>query len=512
MSARTLGINGFGRIGKLSLWYHLGGDDFDTMVVNLGREVGSSLEALLEYATKDSTYGPVHRYLHGRAGRAEIEVVDEGRGVVRLHGKEVRFLREKRDPREIPWREHDVQLVVDATGKFADPTKAADDPKGALRGHLESGARVVVVSAPFKGVSTGLPADAAVLINGINQFEFDPGRHRVVSAASCTTTALAHMVRPLLDRDATRHILTASMSTVHATTNSQMVLDAVPKAGATDLRKTRSVFNNIILTSTGAARALEMVMPEIGRIGFMADSVRVPLTTGSLIILNLTFQSEMTVDGRPSLDRQRLNEIYRAAAEGEARDLVVYSEQQNVSADIVGQDAAVVIEAAETHTRTGFIHLQLPVDLGAAAGAPAGATAAAGAGGSDGGDAGDRLAAGMGTSGEVDRQAMGIPDEAERLPNGGTGGGTAETGEGGAGTPGRDQAVASHSAYGEDSGSDLDLEGRGPLPGAMKAAYPGLREVRVPVTHAKIFGWYDNELGSYTGRLGQLTAQIAADL
>jgi glyceraldehyde 3-phosphate dehydrogenase len=493
MSVRTLGINGFGRIGKLSLWYHLGGDDFDTIVVNLGREVGTSLNALLEYATKDSTYGPLHRYLAGRAGRREIEVLDEGQGLVRLQGKEVRFLREKRDPRTIPWREQGVQLVVDATGKFGDPTRPGDDPRGALRGHLESGARVVILSAPFKGVSDGIPPDAGIFIKGINHHEFDPGRHPVVSAASCTTTALAHMVRPLLDRDATRQILTASMSTVHATTNSQTVLDAVPKAGAADLRKTRSVFNNIILTSTGAARALEMVLPEIGRIGFMADSVRVPLTTGSLIILNVTFQSEVTVDGRPSLDRERINEIYREAAEGEARDLVIFSEEQNVSADIVGQEHAVVIEAAETHTRTGFIHLQLPAELGASSNA-------GGAAREDGGQTGDRVPAGIAPPAEADHAAMGIPaEEAERPPSGAT-------------DRGAEQALSPGSAYGEDSGSDLDLHGRGPVPGPAKAAYPRLGEVRVPVTHAKIFGWYDNELGSYTGRLGELTAHIARNL
>ena len=197
-----------------------------------------------------------------------------------------------------------------------------DDPKGSIRGHLAAGARKVVInSSPFKSKTKGVPMpdDTAILINGINHFQFDPGRHKVVSAASCTTTALAHMMRPLLDRDLTRHMITAGMSTVHAVTSSQPVLDAVPAAGATDLRKTRCAMDNIILTSTNAAKALEQVMPEIANIGFMADSVRIPTATVSLIILNVTFQSEARPDGTVSVDRDVINEIYREAAEGRPR-------------------------------------------------------------------------------------------------------------------------------------------------------------------------------------------------
>jgi hypothetical protein len=319
------------------------------------------------------------------------------------------------------------------------------------------------------------------------------------------------MVRPLLDRDVTRNILTASMSTVHATTNSQTVLDTVPKTGAIDLRKTRSVFNNIILTSTGAAKALELVMPEIGRIGFMADSVRVPLTTGSLIILNVTFQTEVTLDGRPSIDKHVINHIYREAAEGEARGLVVYSEEQNVSADMVGMDAAVVIEAVETHTRTGFIHLQLPSDLGSVADtyqergtlASPVLTSVAQPRPSD-------MAAAMGLEGvEQLGGTTGLPCKTPQAQ---------QTEEELRMTGVRDQdrgagdGLEPRSGYGADSGSDLDLHARGPLPGSEQAAFPELREVRVPVTHLKVFGWYDNELGSYTGRLAELTAHIAQSL
>ena len=398
---RTLGINGLGRIGKLTLWYHLAHDSFDRFVVNLGRPVGTSLQSVVEYVGKDSTYGPLHRYLGGYKGRPDIKVIDENEGLIRAYGKDIVLLREARNPKEIPWRDNGVSLVVDCTGKFQDPHADADDAKGALRGHLAAGARAVVQSSPFKvkreGVS--LPDDSAVLIYGINHLDYDPGKHKLVSAASCTTTALAHMLRPLLARDLTHDMITAGMSTIHAATASQPVLDTVPGSGAKDLRKTRGAMDNIVITSTNAAKALEQVMPEIATIGFMADSVRIPTATVSLVILNVTFQTEMLPDGTVSVDRDAINTIYREAAEGEARGLVKYSEEQNVSADMLGEDAAVVIETVETHTRTGFVDLKL-------------------AGGTE----------------------------------------------------------------------------------------------RVPLTHVKVFGWYDNEMGSYAHRLGQLTTHVARSL
>jgi glyceraldehyde 3-phosphate dehydrogenase len=408
-SRRTLGINGLGRIGKLTLWYHLGRDDFDRFVVNVGRPVGTSLGSVAEYIAKDSTYGALHRFLNGARAKPDLHVVDEEKGILSAYGKEIYVLRKARNPRDIPWRDYSVPLVVECTGMFTDPHTEADSDKGSLRGHLAGGAQVVLQSSPFKSKVKGapLPDDSAMLIHGINHYQFDPTKHKVISAASCTTTALAHMMRPLLDRDLTRRMITAGMSTVHAATNSQPVLDAVPKAGAKDLRKTRSALGNVVLTSTNAAAALEQVMPEIAHIGFMADSVRIPTSTVSLIILNVTFQTDAAPDGTVSIDRDAINAIYRDASEGEAKGLLKYSEQQNVSADMVAEDAAVVIEAVETHARTGFVDLRLPATAG--------------------------------------------------------------------------------------DGQDL-------------------RDFRVPLTHVKVFGWYDNEMGSYTYRLGELTAHVAKSL
>ena len=449
-AARTLGINGLGRIGKLTLWSHLGGDDFDRFVVNVGRPVGTSLASLTEYLAKDSTYGPLHRYLHGRAGRRSLEIVDEDAGLLRIHGKDVLVLRQARNPKDIRWWEHGVAVVVDATGRFVDPTVPADAESGSLRGHLEGGAKVVVQSSPFKikAKNVDLPPDAITLINGINQFNFDPAAHSLVSGASCTTTALAHMLRPLLDRDLTRHMITAGMSTVHAATNTQHVLDAVPKAGAKDLRKTRSVLNNIILTSTNAAKALEQVMPQIRDIGFMADSVRIPTNTVSLVILNVTLQTELRADGRPRIDREVINTIYREAAEGESRDLIRFSEEQNVSADMIGEDAAVVIEGVETHTRTGFIEVRVPAQRAAV---PVGAQS--------------RVPVGAGAWDDPSR-----PD-----------------------------------------GGGMD-DGQPAMPDLLEGDGTKTLPVRIPVTHVKVFGWYDNELGSYTSRLGELTGFVAGQV
>ncbi|MBN2497483.1 MAG: glyceraldehyde-3-phosphate dehydrogenase [Deltaproteobacteria bacterium] len=406
----VLGLNGLGRIGKLSLWYHLHRRHFDGIVINTGREVGESLEHICDVIATDSTYGPLSRFLQGVGGQRDLQVVDEAEGLLAIHGLPVKILRRARNPKDIGWRAEGVRLVVDTTGVFGDPTVPADDPKGSLRGHLEAGARKVLNSAPFKikDKAKKTPDDAAMLIFGINHTRFDPGRHHVLSAASCTTTGLAHMMKPLLEAEETSRILTASMSTIHAATNTQSVLDSVPKAGATDRRKTRAALGNIILSTTGAAKALEQVLPEIQQVGFMADSVRIPTQTVSLINLNVTFHSWLDEKGDPAVSRAFINDLYRKASEGSQKDLLVFTERQNVSADMLGLPAAVVIEGHDNHTRTGFV--ELPADL-------------------------------------------------------------------------------------------LRLQG-------IECDKP----VRMPVTHAKLFGWYDNEYGSYTHCLGELTVYVDKSL
>lgn len=404
---KLLGINGLGRIGKLLLWNQIHLRHYGGFVVNCGREVGKDLDDLIQVIETDSTYGSLHRFLFGLVGRkAEIKVLDASQPVLEIEGLPVKILRQARDPRDINWLEEGVRVVVDCTGNFVDPVLRPEVGKPCLRGHLEAGALKVVCSAPFKSKAsaTEKPADAATMIYGINHLLYDPQKHHIISAASCTTTGLAHMIKPLLEHEESSALLTASMSTIHAATNTQSILDSVPKAGATDLRKSRSVLNNIILSTTGVTKALELVMPEIAGIGFMADSVRVPTNTVSLINLNVTFHSRLDAQGHPSINRKLINDIYRQAAAGPQKDLLVYSERQNVSADLIGSMAAVTVEAHETHTRTGFV--------------------------------------------DVPAQSL------------------------------------------CEAGIQTD------------------RPIRMPVTHAKIFGWYDNELGSYTNCLSRLANYI----
>jgi glyceraldehyde 3-phosphate dehydrogenase len=408
-----LGINGMGRIGKLSLWHHLANKTFDEIVVNVGRPVGKSLADLAHAVEHDSTYGRLSHFLQGYHGQRVIEELGEVSGRMVIHGTPVHFLRTHRNPRDIGWRQHGVRLVVDCTGVFVDPTASADASSGAMRGHLDAGAEKVLLSAPFKIKSSGIamPDDATTVVMGINDEMYIPGQHTLISAASCTTTCLAYMMKPMLDHFGADRILSASMVTVHASTSSQVVLDALPSANASDLRKNRSVLNNLILTTTGAAKALRLVLPEMAEIGMMAESVRVPTATGSLIILTLNLQSESRDN---PINRTDINRVYQEAAEGAYQGNLVYTASQNVSADMIGFPmAAVIIEGAETHTRTAYTRVNL-----------------------------------------------------DRVPNL---------------TPEMRDMIPSHT-------------------------------LEVPVTQAVAYGWYDNELGSYTTMLGKLTQHVADKL
>ncbi len=406
-SRKKLGINGIGRIGKLTLWNHLNAGHFDYFVINTGRKVGKKMEDTIDYLIKDSTYGSLDRFLYGHSGKtANIEITDPEKGLFSINGIPIKLQTESRNPGEINWAREGVQLVIECTGSYLDPTVPADHSKGSVRGHLEAGAEKVIVSAPFK-VADGakkLPPDSSMFVYGINHSKYAPSTHHILSAASCTTTGLSHMIKPLLETRETSKIITASMSTVHAATNNQKILDAVPMEGTSDLRKTRSVFDNIILTTTGAADALEEIMPEIRNVGFMADSVRIPTSTSSLIMLNVTFKTELNEAGEPKLNRELINDIYKTAAGGAQKGMVVFSEKQNVSTDLAGYPAAIVIEGVETHTRTGFIQVNT-----------------------------DML---------------------------------------------------------RENGIEAPVD------------------INIPVTHAKIFGWYDNELGSYVNFLGRLAVYV----
>ncbi len=357
---KKLGINGLGRIGKLSVWHHVGRKYFDEIVVNIGREAGLSIEDIAHYMERDSTYGSLHGFLYGHKAKPVIQDMDEKNNSILIDGTKVTFLKTSRNPIGIGWREYGVKLVVETTGNFVDPTLPPDHQQGAVRGHFEAGAEKVIVSAPFKinDKMKSMPVDAVTTVMGINENSYDPKCHVLISNASCTTVCLAHMLKPLLNFFGSNKILSASMATVHAITGSQEVLDRVPKAGASDLRKSRSIMNNIILTSTGAAKALSLVIPEMEQIGFIAESVRIPTSTGSLIILVLNLQEDLTGE---QIRRELINNIYRQAEADNLHDYLMYTDKQNVSGDIIGiPKAATIIEGHETHTRTA----EVAIDLG----------------------------------------------------------------------------------------------------------------------------------------------------
>lgn len=408
-----LGINGLGRIGKLTLWHHVARESFSELVVNIGREVGGGLNDIADYIERDSTYGHLGQYLHGHGAGRVIENLNEEHGTLQVNGVPVTILRKDRNPKDIPWKSVGVPLVVDTTGKFLDPTVLPDGKNGSLQGHLQAGVQKVIASAPFKikDKALSMPKDATTIVMGINDDRYNPKEHRMISGASCTTTCLAFMVKPLLDYFGADKILTASMVTVHAATGSQEVLDRLPDSKSKDLRKNRAIMNNIILTSTGAAKALALVIPEMKRIGFLAESVRIPTSTGSLIVLVMTLVDDSLE--RP-IKQEAINQIYRKASETYMKDYLLYSERQNVSSDIIGHPrAAAIIEGAETHTRTAPIRLNLSKVCGIA--------------------------------------PQSLPKE-------------------------------------------------------------GPAQLEIPVTQAVIYGWYDNELGSYTNVLGDMTVRIAESL
>jgi glyceraldehyde 3-phosphate dehydrogenase len=406
----VLGINGLGRIGKLTLWHHVARKDFSEIVVNIGRQVGTKLEDIALYIEKDSTYGTLQRYLHGYKAKRVIKNINEQKGTMIIDGTHVTILRETRDPKSIPWKKYGAKVVVECTGKFKDPTIPADNKKGSVRSHLQAGAQKVIVSAPFKITTKGLPMpeDAATIVIGINDNVYDHSKHHIISSASCTTTCLSYMIKPLLDYFGTDKILSATMATIHAATGTQQVLDRLPGTGATDLRKNRSILNNIILTTTGAAKTLGLVIPEMNKIGFIAESVRVPTSTGSLVILVVAFYDDVR---KPRITKKFINDIYRRAENKNKNGYIKFTEEQNVSVDIIGMfGPATIIEGHETDTRTAYVPLQL--------------------------------------------------SQVEQIPE------------------------------------------------SVACACPSI--IDIPITQASIYGWYDNELGSYTKMMGDLTAKIAS--
>ena len=297
-----IGINGFGRIGRLTFrsikQYHNG--DLEVVAINDLTDPKTNAH-LLKW---DSTYGLYP---------GQVEATEDS---ITVDGKEVNVLAE-RDPGKIPWRDYGISIVIESTGLFTDATKAA--------AHLNGGAQKVIISAPAKN------EDVTVVL-GVNEEDYDPKKHRVISNASCTTNCVAPVVKVLHQSFGVSKGL---MTTIHAYTNDQRILDMFHK----DLRRARAAAINIIPTTTGAAKAVTMVIPELkGKIHGMA--FRIPVATVSVVDFVAELGREATVE--------EINQAFRAAAEGPLTGILEYCPEPLVSSDFKGNPSSSIFDALST--------------------------------------------------------------------------------------------------------------------------------------------------------------------
>ena len=300
MSVR-IGINGFGRIGRQSLKAVLErAPDLEVVAVN--DLVDTAMNALL--FKHDSTYG------------AYKGTVDHTDNSLIIDGREIRVLTE-RDPAALPWGDLGVDIVLESTGLFTDAEKA--------RAHLTAGAKKVIISAPAKG-------EDITIVLGVNDDRYDPERHHVISNASCTTNCLAPAAKVVNDLVGIERGL---MNTIHSYTNDQRILDVAHK----DPRRARAAGQNIIPTTTGAAKALALVIPELkGK--FDGFSLRVPTPTVSVV--------DFTADVGRSTTAEELNEAFRAAEAGAMKGILGVSDEPLVSTDFRGDSRSSIIDAENT--------------------------------------------------------------------------------------------------------------------------------------------------------------------
>ena len=295
-----VGINGFGRIGRLVFRAMAKDPDLEIVAINdLGDK--ATMAHLLKY---DS--------VHGRAFD-QVTVTEDG---FDADGIKVKVLAE-REPGNLPWGELGVDVVVESTGLFTDANKA--------KAHIEAGAKKVIISAPAKN-------EDITIVMGVNDKEYDKEKHNIISNASCTTNCLAPFAKVLLDNFGIKR---GFMNTIHAYTNDQKILDLPHK----DLRRARAAAMSMIPTTTGAARAVALVLPELkGKLDGFAT--RVPTPDGSMVDLTVELEKNVTID--------EVNAAMKAAAEGELAGILEYTEDPIVSIDIVGNDHSSIFDSKLT--------------------------------------------------------------------------------------------------------------------------------------------------------------------
>ena len=306
--AIRVGINGFGRIGR--------------QVVRAAMERGAAFEiAAINDLTDTKTLAHLFRYdsVHGAY---DGEVSHDAESIT-IDGHRIAVLKEK-DPAALPWRSLGVDIVLEATGRF---TKADD-----ARKHLAAGAKKVIISAPATG------EDITVVL-GVNQDRLDPATHHIISNASCTTNCLAPMVKVVRDRFGFRH---GAMVTIHSYTNDQSILDLPHK----DLRRARAAALSMIPTTTGAAKATALVIPEVkGKIDGIA--IRVPTPDVSLVELTVEVERPTTI--------AEVNAAFQEAAAGPLRGILAYTEEELVSIDYVGNPHSTIMDGKSTNVIDGTL-------------------------------------------------------------------------------------------------------------------------------------------------------------
>jgi glyceraldehyde 3-phosphate dehydrogenase len=301
-----VGINGFGRIGRQSLKALIERAP-EVEVVAVNDLVDTAANALL--FKHDSTYG------------AYEGTVDHTDDALIIDGREIRVLQQK-DPAALPWGDLGVEIVLESTGLFTDAEKA--------RAHLDAGAHKVIISAPARN-------EDVTIVLGVNEESYDPEAHTIISNASCTTNCLAPAAKVIHDSFGIRYGL---MNTIHSYTNDQRILDVAHK----DPRRARAAGQNIIPTSTGAAKALALVIPELkGR--FDGFSLRVPTPTVSVVDFTAELERETSVDA--------VNDAFRQAAEGELKGILGVSDEPLVSTDYRGDSRSSIIDALSTMVMQG---------------------------------------------------------------------------------------------------------------------------------------------------------------
>jgi len=300
--ATRIGINGFGRIGRQTMKALMERYPREIEVVAVNDLTDTKTNAhLLKY---DSTYGRFP---------GEVEATADA---LIVNGHTVKVL-SQRDPAQIPWGDLGVELVIESTGLFTDADKAA--------AHIKGGAKKVIISAPAKG-------EDLTIVLGVNEYMYDPAKHNIISNASCTTNCLAPAAKVIND---TFGIEKGLMNTIHSYTNDQRILDQVHK----DLRRARSAAVNIIPTSTGAARALALVIPELkGR--FDGMSLRVPTVTVSVV--------DFVADLRRETNKDEVNEAFKQAAAGPLNGILDYTDEPLVSTDFRGDPHSSIIDGLST--------------------------------------------------------------------------------------------------------------------------------------------------------------------